>query len=625
MPFTHWLRPRATHNTNKIKPFSVPPSQAWDGDDGAWSTFTIAVGTPPQSFRVLPATNGDEIWVPVPSGCTDASVQNPPSNCGDLRGANVFQKNPSQGFNTDASSSWQTEGNYSLMMEDYLGINSDGEYGLDTVALGDSPNILSLPQQIIAGIATSEFWLGSLGLGPRSRNFSTSPVPSLMTSLVSKNLIPSLSYGYTAGAKYNTSSAAFGSLTLGGYDKARHILNDVTFDLDANDLLTVGLQTITATNTLNGTVSIISPPGIYSIINSGIPDIWLPKDACDIVEESFGLHYEDTTGRYLIDDTTRKTMDTLNPTVTFNLGPLADIYDNQTKTPQGASVAISLPYAAFVLQASYPLYPNATNYFPIRRAANETQYTIGRAFLAEAYITVDYDRSKFHVSQAISSSSGAQDLIAISSTSPLTDSPTHAPKTLTHGSIIALTITLAALLSLLCALTYIYIRRRRRRRHIHPSQISKPTTTQIPCPTHPNGELADLSNYLTPTASDAAEWEHILAKAKDPKHPAFTSTSTDTQGFVFPFSPGKKRGGEIELPTPLPPARHQELAGSAPAMELEGKRRAVYELPAEEEWVAELANGTPRGSVMLVGGKGRGSKGIRRKERPRRNLVLQIP
>jgi len=65
----------------------------------------------------------------------------------------------------------------------------------------------------------------------------------------------------------------------------------------------------------------------------------------------------------------------LNPSITFKLG--YEIYGGQ-------SINIVLPYAAFDLQANYPIYPKATNYFPIRRASNNTQYVIGRTFLQEA-------------------------------------------------------------------------------------------------------------------------------------------------------------------------------------------------------------------------------------------------
>jgi len=53
-------------------------------------------------------------------------------------------------------------------------------------------------------------------------------------------------------------------------------------------------------------------------------------------------------------------------------------------TAGGDTVRIVLPYAAFDLKAEYPLVQNTSYYFPLKHAANETQYTLGRTFLQEA-------------------------------------------------------------------------------------------------------------------------------------------------------------------------------------------------------------------------------------------------
>ena len=52
----------------------------------------------------------------------------------------------------------------------------------------------------------------------------------------------------------------------------------------------------------------------------------------------------------------------------------------------------------FALRSLY--YDNTTSYFPIRRAANESQFTLGRTLLQEAYLIVDYERHNFTVAQA---------------------------------------------------------------------------------------------------------------------------------------------------------------------------------------------------------------------------------
>jgi len=91
------LQPRATQVP---APFSFAPSQAFEGNDGPWSTFAIRVGTPEQVFHVLISTAGQETWVPVPEGCLSTD----PSNCGALRGALPFNNEPSDGFNISAVS-----------------------------------------------------------------------------------------------------------------------------------------------------------------------------------------------------------------------------------------------------------------------------------------------------------------------------------------------------------------------------------------------------------------------------------------------------------------------------------------------------------------------------------------
>lgn len=216
-----------------------------------------------------------------------------------------------------------------------------------------------------------------LALGPKPTNFTDfdTPQSSFMSTLRSQSLIPSLSYGYTAGAHYRGSTGTLGSLTLGGYDSARFTPNDISFPFPTSSrLLTVGLQGIQVANSLGGLMSLL-PTGIYTLIDSTVPEIWLPLPACTVFESAFGLQYDPNTDRYLVNDTVHAALQKLQPELTLTLG---------TEKADGESVSVTLPYSAFDLQASWPIYPNSTNYFPIRRAANSTQYTIGRSFLQEA-------------------------------------------------------------------------------------------------------------------------------------------------------------------------------------------------------------------------------------------------
>ncbi|RDW82839.1 hypothetical protein BP6252_03951 [Coleophoma cylindrospora] len=423
------LQPRSSATP---APFSFAPSQAWEGNDGLWSTFVIRIGTPEQVFHVLISTIGQETWVPVPEGCLDTD----PSNCGALRGVMPFQNQASNGFQINASSTWIPVSLFELGLEDHLNYTGNGEYGFDTVGLQlPQSGGISLEHQVVAGTPSKDFYLGVFSLGPKPTNFTTfdNPQPSFMWTLRNQSIIPSLSWGYTAGAPYRLKKV-LGSLTLGGYDASRFTPNslNLTFSADDSKPLTVGLQAIQAVNTFGGVMSLL-PSGILTVIDSTVPEIvshfdffngastllnkkrrrlesgvsfknrnltletdqylqWLPVSACTIFETAFGLNYDPHTDRYLVNETTRQRLLALSPVVTFVIG---------NTVTGGKSITIDFPYEAFDLQADYPIYPNATNYFPLRRAANDTQYTLGRTFLQEAYVIADYERLNFSVSQCI--------------------------------------------------------------------------------------------------------------------------------------------------------------------------------------------------------------------------------
>lgn len=98
-------------------------------------------------------------------------------------------------------------GNYSLGLEVNLGYDETATYGLDTVALGltKSTGGPSLESQIVTGIATDDYYMGVFGLGQQGTNLTnfTEPHTSFLSEMKAKNLIPSLSWAYTAGAPYS--------------------------------------------------------------------------------------------------------------------------------------------------------------------------------------------------------------------------------------------------------------------------------------------------------------------------------------------------------------------------------------------------------------------------------------
>ncbi|KAH7174139.1 aspartic peptidase domain-containing protein [Fusarium flagelliforme] len=369
----------------------IPSSQYFEGNDGPWSTFNLRLGSPGQDARVLVSTAAPESLVVLSQyGCSKDVLDKVPSDCAVSRG-NMFEPNE--------SSTWNGLGTYGINgggvgLEANLGYVQAAKFGLDTVGVGlvDGANGITLENQTIGGIATaSPFYLGIFGINPQPLNFTTLgnfSSPSFITTLKNKNNIPSLSWSYTAGAMYRLKKV-YGQLIFSGYDSSRFIENSVTFTM-ANDVtrdLVVALQAISYSGADEAQL-LNSPIHIY--IDSTDPNIWLPNDAVEAFESAFDLTLDDSTGLYLVNESHHDQLLASNAEVSFRL---SDVLEG------GSSVTITLPYRAFDLKAEYPLVDKTNYYFPLKRATNESQYTLGRVFLQEAYLTADYERGVFNVSQ----------------------------------------------------------------------------------------------------------------------------------------------------------------------------------------------------------------------------------
>ena len=176
------------------------------GNDGAWSTFSISAGSPPQQLQVLVATEVASSWVVAPGGCDESDA----ANCTKTRGGV---------YDYSRSSSWNEKALYGLGDEANLGYSGDeynGTYGYDDLEIQGKGANVSINHQVISAIETKAFFVGNLGLSPYPINFTVGTTvdssPSLLASLKNENLIPSLSYGYTAGASYRKTTEKIQSL-----------------------------------------------------------------------------------------------------------------------------------------------------------------------------------------------------------------------------------------------------------------------------------------------------------------------------------------------------------------------------------------------------------------------------
>lgn len=306
------------------------------------------------------------------------------------------------------SRTWDEFGQYGLdtYLESRIGVEGAGLFGFDDISLGwTGDGLPTVNNQSVAGVISSDFKVGSLALNARPVNFTdhNNPIPSLLQSL--RNIstpIPSLSWSYTAGA-YNLAPKVFGSLVLGGYDSSRFQPNNLTFPFGAD--ISLDLQVVIQRITVNASTDALLSQPIVSYISTLVPDIWLPLDACTEFAKAFGLSFNTSSNNYYVNNTAHQSNLAKNSVVTFQVGPEV----------ASSSIAIRLPYWNFHLVAetkdSDPSTTGESFRFPIRRASNDSQYILGRAFLQSAHLSVDYERRSFNLSQALYPSSSVKQSI----------------------------------------------------------------------------------------------------------------------------------------------------------------------------------------------------------------------
>ncbi|KAF2861310.1 acid protease [Piedraia hortae CBS 480.64] len=424
---------------------AISPANRWDGIDGNWSSFNVGIGQPAQRIRALVSFKAYQTWAVVPEGCASAADV---GSCQQARGGV---------YDSSKSSSYRSVGIFELGVDDALGYTGNAEFGYDAVAL---PSAVKVANTTVAGYALDNFYQGMIGLNPKPTNFtSKDQSPSFMTLLKRQGSIASLSAAYTAGAHYR-SGGEYAALTLGGYDAAQAVANNVSFSLTDGEVV-VGIQNITTPSVISDSphATELLPDPMTAVLDPTVPHLWLPREACQAFEIVFGIVHDQVTDLYLVNTTQHAKLSRQNPNITFTLSP---------GLQSGPTVDVVLPYAAFDLTAGagYRDLTNDTLYFPLRRANDSTQYTLGRTFFQEAYVSVNWEAQQFNVSQRNWNQNVPSQLVTIPPGDHVPINITgqaHTPHGLSKGAIAGIVIgVLAALaipiLSLLC------LRRRRNRR-----------------------------------------------------------------------------------------------------------------------------------------------------------------
>ncbi|KAI4676424.1 uncharacterized protein J4E88_007342 [Alternaria novae-zelandiae] len=234
-------------------------------------------------------------------------------------------------------------------------------WGLDHTYLGRTAKDRNITSAYIVLTTEKRFQIGTFGLA----GGATGPPGALRLNSIdllrNTTVIPSRSFGYTAGSANHLASSS------------------ADFEID-----------------------------------STVPQLWLPEEACALFEKAFGLIWDDSLKLYLVNDTMRGRLLAENPVVQFTL------------VSGEISVNYTFPYSAFNLRLTFPFVNSTTYYFPLKRASASARNMLGRTFLQETYVTVDYERLNFSLNQAYPDGGAAQ-IIPISSPSEETPAPAPPP------------------------------------------------------------------------------------------------------------------------------------------------------------------------------------------------------
>jgi hypothetical protein len=501
-----------------LNPFSVKPSGRFEGNDGSWSTFLLSIGNPAQSFRALVSTSSFSTWLPTPDGCTyPQDPQYVPGDCSELRGVGLSQGFQSNGYE-ESNGTFKYIGINTLDVGNDLSItdtfgstyNTTADLGLDTVALKDSTGSAELSPKIrvpVFGVSSWNFFLPSLGVGDGYLQSTTQNSPSLLETLANQSYIPSRSWSYTAGASYRN---YLGSLVLGGYDETRLEPNTTTYyslppSSHASELQ-VSLSSI-AFNFANGTEASV-PVSQNAVIDSTLPFFYLPSAVCDSLANKLSLTYDDATDLFTInaDHLAANKNDIKQIRITVG--------DTQNS---GNTTSITLPYAAFDLTATWPTYDQNQSqaFFPVRRAPGNT-FIIGRTFLQEAHLSVDFERAYFNLSQAAFPSTRTDPkLVPIYNVSAVEagvpSSSSSYSRHLGGGAIAGIVVgsVIAALMVIAFLVWFLFFRKRRqeKRRSEHEPMISRKLSSIIP-PMSPSPDSSHRTD-IDPISPIDGQFLHI--------------------------------------------------------------------------------------------------------------------
>ncbi|GAP86299.1 putative aspartic-type endopeptidase [Rosellinia necatrix] len=393
----------STVTANDPAPFAAKWSDLTFGPDGPWPAVEVTLGVD-QKIALYPGREFQSFLL-------TSDYCNGNDTCPATK-ARLYNKAQAQVDNTGSAGEiqWAPGPNF---MNGLAMAGENAQSWIDNMDLGG----LTVPNVSLALLSASyavypdDTWYplsaGCLGIGAPgtvNQTFTTNSGPAINASLIpgwldAENQIPSNSFAMHIGS---ANPAMPGSLYFGGYDRNR-IIGDILTEAD-DYTKAISLQDIAITvvdgsspwdfESKDGLLATnnasISAAGIKVSVDGCSPYLTLPKSTCDAIASHLPVTYNKNLGLYIWQEDDPKYSQIVSSASSLDFTFLAG---SNTK-----HVTISVPFRHLNLTLSEPLVDSDQQYFPCYTGS--TQYTLGRAFLQDAFVGANWDSKTWWLAQA---------------------------------------------------------------------------------------------------------------------------------------------------------------------------------------------------------------------------------
>ena len=315
--------------------------------------------------------------------------------------------------------------------------------------------------------------VGSLGLGTNTRSFNAEEeYRSYLTALYEEGIIPSRSFGYTAGNYWREKRTVI-DVVLGGANRGRYYDSEMgSWPLDIDHQPSGALEGVRMEATGNAPWGTGAHPVLAEStpvrIDSDTPWIWLPSAACEELALRLNLTYDKPRNIYTYPSpAAAEKLEALNLSFMFTIAK---------ETGSNETVTVKLPFASMEkLRLKWPftkLDGDEERYFPLKKTEGGMTAVLGRVFLQDTYLVVNYDLDEWSVHQA-RFPVGPDQLVPMLR---VADTPTDADKGEGLGKGVVAGIVVAVIAALLLCATGAWFLFARRKREESSRIVSSPET-----------------------------------------------------------------------------------------------------------------------------------------------------